>query len=50
MINQRNIDLFETQSFRSDSLNITTESQEQSEHVAVCLDRRMSESLLVRLP
>ena len=35
---QRNVDLFETQFFRSDSLEVATESQKQSKHVPVCLD------------
>jgi len=37
--NHRNVDLFEAQSFRSDSLDIAAESQKQSKHVAVGLDR-----------
>jgi len=33
-----NVDLFEMQSFRSDSLHIAAESEKESEYVAVCLD------------
>src|SRR2546429_8608133 len=33
-----NVDLLETQSFRSNSLHITAESEQESEHVAAGLD------------
>src|SRR5439155_26594410 len=37
-LHQRNIDLFHTQFFRSDSPHIPAESQKQSKHIAVRLD------------